>query len=429
MGVDRLLGLLRGRKVFFHLVGGSTSLVEPALYPFRTGEVPVLFDRADGPGDDLDGYTSGLRSIVRPGVGDLWFKAKAIGIPSGSSRPICVDGNIYTYYLSEAFIGTGRLIWGFSTVDEAENEISRMVEARELGLPAAKPVGLGYYSNIRVLDYRDRVELFKMLDSTPRESLLERFRGSSRPVEAACVFTAQPTDVRADEVLYGFLHPLVLEVLDPRDCRDFLGWLGSCCGLNLRMHHDAGILHGTVPRYGGFMTNSHTANHLVDEEGTYTTDYHMAYRSGDKDLKRVEVFFLASLMNPLPRAEEAAGEAFRQDRPLLLELPVENAFPISYGKYQDQFFRPRGQCEKFTEAFIDGVAHGYNRRKVRHVEAKLRREALLKSAACKKELFRLLGFPEGMERGSEHVAKRLAGRSFTDGELRESLGRIEEDLR
>jgi len=289
-------------------------------------------------------------------------------------------------------------------------------------------VGMGYYSNVRVLDYRDRVELFKMLASTPRESLLERFRDSSRPVEAACVFTAQPTDVRADEVLYGFLHPLVHEVLDPRDCRDFLGWLGSCCGLNLRMHHDSGILHGTIPRYGGFMTNSHTANHLVDEEGTYTTDYHMAYRSGDRDLKRVEAFFLASLMNPLPRAEEAAGEVFRQDRPLLFELPDENSFPLSYGKYQDQFFRPKGLCEKFTETFVDGVAHGYNRRKVRHVEAKLRREALLKAAACKKELFQLLGFPEGMERGSEHVAKRLTGRSFTDGELRESLGRIEEEL-
>jgi len=428
MGVDRLLGLLRGRKVNFHLVGGSTSLVDPSLYPFRTNEVPVLFYRVDGQGEALDGYTSGLRSIVRPGVGDHWFKAKAIGIPSGSSRPICADGNIYTYYLSEVYIGTGRLIWGFSTVDEAENEISRMVEARELGLPAVKPVGLGYYSNVKVLDYRDRIELFKMLDSTPRDSLLERFRGSSRPVEAACVFTNQPTDVRTDEILYGFLHPLVHEVLDLRDCRNFLGWLGSCCGLNLRMHHDAGILHGTIPRYGGFMTNSHTANHLVDEEGTYTADYHMTYRSQDRDLKRIEVFFLASLMNPLPRAEEAAGEAFRQDRPLLFELPDENDFPLSYGKYQDQFFRPKSQCEKFTEAFVDGVAHGYNRRKVRRVEAKLRREALLKAAACKKDLFRLLGFPEGMERGSEHVAKRLAGRSFTDGELRESLGRIEEDL-
>lgn len=427
MGVERLIRLLRGKRVVFHLVEGSTSLVDPSLHPFKEDEVPILCDFEEGRTQGLDAYTSGLRSIVCRGKGDLWFKAKAIGIPSGSSRPIFADGRIYTYYLSDAYIGTGRLIWGLSTVDEAKDEISQMVEARELGLPAAIPVGLGFYRNVRVLDLKDRVKLFEMLTSTPREALLERFRDKSRPVEAACVFTAQPTDVRVDEILYGFLHPLIHRVMDPSDCKDFLQWLGSSCGFKLRMHHKAGLLHGTRPRGGGFMTNSHAANHLVDEDGTYTTDYHMAYRSEDKDLKRLEAFFLASLMNPLPRADEVAGKAFGQSRPPRFDLPFDQTSPFSLGYYEDQFFRPTGLQEEFTEAFVDGVVYGYNRRRIRAVEAGLRREALLKATACKRELFQLLGLPEGMERGVEQVAKRLAGLSLTEEELKASLFRIEED--
>lgn len=428
MDVERLLSLLRGRKAPFHLVVGSTKFVDQSLYPFGADEIPILCDLEEGWARGLEAHTSGLRSMVLPGAGGSWFKAKAIGIPSGISRPFLHDGWICTYHLSEAYIGTGRLIWGFSTVDEAENEIRWMAEARELGLPAAKPVGMGLYDRVRVIDVKNRVELFETLNSTSRDALLDRFRDSGRALDAACVFTSQPTDVRVDEILYGFLHPLIREVLDRRDCKGFLRWMGSSCGHNLRMHHDAGLLHGTVPRGGGFMTNSHTANHLVDEGGTYTTDYHMAYRSDDKDLKRVEAFFLASVMNPLPRAEEAAGKAFGQQRPLIFEMPVDATTPLPFGYYEDQMFTPRGIQEEFTEAFLDGVAYGYNRRKTRSVEARLVREALLKAAACKKELFRLLGLPEGMERGVEQVAKRLVSRSLSDGGLKASLERIEEDL-
>jgi len=427
MDIERLLSLLRGRKVVFHLIEGSTSLVDPSLYPFKADEVPIQCILAEGQVPSMEAYTSGNRSIVQPSTGDLWFKAKAIGIPEGSSRPIYVDGAIYTYYLFDTYIGAGQLIWGLSTVDEAENEVSRIVEARELGLPAPKPIGIGSYRNVHVLDFKERIELFRMLEETPVEALLKRFRDSSRPVEAACIFMDQPTDIRVDEILYGFLHPCIQEVLDTRDCKDFLRWLGSSCGFNLRMHHDADLLHGTIPKRGGFMTNSHTANHLVDEKGTYTTDYHMAYRSRDKELKRVEVFFLASVMNPLPRAHEAAAEAFMQDRPSPYGLPIEDP-SLPFRSYGDQWFKPKSLQEEFTDVFLNGVEYGYNRRKTIHVETKLRREILLKAAISKKELFQLLGFPEGMQRGIEYVAKQLMTCSFTKEELKASLKRIEEDL-
>lgn len=427
MGVERLLSLLRGRKVIFHLIEGHTSLVDPSLYPFKADEVPIQCILEEGTIPSIEAHTSGLRSIVQPGTDDRWFKAKAIGIPSGISMPIYIDGRLYTYYLSDTYIGTGQLIWGFSTIDEAENEISRIVEAQELGLPAPKPIGIGYYNDVQVLDFKDRVELFRMLESTPREVMLKRLKESSRPVKAACIFMEQPTDVRVDEILYGFLHPSIHHILDPRDSKAFLKWLGSSCGFNLRMHHDADLLHGTTPRRGGFMTNSHTANHTVDEKGTYATDYHMAYRSKDKDLKRAEVFFLASVMNPLPRANEAAGKAFEQRRPLPLTLPFGDISSQLMGYYEDDLFKPESLQEEFTEAFLAGVEYGYNRRRTRSVEAKLRREALLKVAAAKKELFRLLSLLEGTQRGAKYTTSMLMTRGFTDEELKDSIKRIEDD--
>ena len=426
MSVERLLSLLRG-KAALRVVPGATRLLEPSLYPFKADEVPIMCDFGQADTTGVEAYSSGFRAAVLPARGG-WLKAKAIGIPTGSSRPFWAGDKICTYWLGDVNIGSGRLIWGFSTLEEAENELRRTAEAKEAGCPAPKPVGIGLYGGVTVIDLRDRVELFQMLASTPRESLLERFRLSGRTVEAACVFMAQPTDVRVDEVLYGFLHPAVEKLLPNRDCRDFLRWLGSSCGSNLRAHHNAGLLHGTVQKGGGYMTSSHTANHLVDEEGTYTTDYHMAYRSGDRALRETEVYFLASQMNPLPGAAEAAGKELEPSKPLIYEMPFDAGSIIPTGQFGERFFSPRTRQEEYTEAFLDGVVYGYNRRKVRHVEAELRREALLVAAACKRELFRLIKLPDGMERGADQVAMRLATHKFTEEELKGSRARLEEEL-
>lgn len=201
--------------------------------------------------------------------------------------------------LDRVDIGGGRLIWGFSTIQEARRELEMTREAMSLGCPAPTPVGIGVYREVHVIDFKDRSELFQALASTSRDKLLERFVAARR-VETACVFLSQPTDVRVDEIMYGFLHPGLSRLLDACETRDFLKWLGSNCGRSLRAHHDAGLLNGTTPKGGGYMTNAHSANHLVDGYGIYTTDYHTAQRSGDKELRNMEVFFLASLMNPLP---------------------------------------------------------------------------------------------------------------------------------
>ncbi len=296
-------------------------------------------------------------------------------------------------------------------------------EARSLGCPAPTPVGLRVYREAHVIDFKDRSELFQVLASTSREEMLKRFIAARR-VEAACVFLSQPTDVRVDEILYGFLHPGLDSLLDYREARDFLKWLGSNCGRNLRAHHDAGLLHGTTPNGEGYMTNAHSANHLVDESGTYTTDYHMAERSENKELRKMEAFFLANLMNPLPGASEAAASYFSQPRPLVFSLSPEGASLF----FDDRFFQPRSQLEEYAEAFVDGVAYGYRKREALHFEREKRREALLIVAACKKELFRLLDLPPSMQRGGEQVRRRVTALKLTADDIRKETARVEADL-
>lgn len=408
--------------VRFGLADGATELIDPLLYPFGSGSLPLLCDSLVEESKPHEAYESGYRSLVFEQRGS-WLKAKGVGIAHGGSRPIWRGGDIFTYFLNEVNIGGGRLIWGFSSIEEARIELEMTREARSLGCPAPTPVGLGIYREVHVIDFKDRSELFQALASTSREKLLERFVGA-RQVEAACVFLSQPTDVRVDEILYGFLHPGLSRLLDVREAQDFLRWVGSSCGRNLRAHHDVGLLHGTTPRGGGYMTNAHSANHLVDEDGTYTTDYHMAQMRGDKELRNMEVFFLASLMNPLPGASEAATFYFGHPKPLVYSLSPEGTTPF----FDDRFFQPSDQFEEYAEAFVDGVAHGYRKRNTLHFEREKRREALLVAAASKKELFHLLDLPPSMQRGVEQVRKRLALLKLTAVDVKASMARVEADL-
>ena len=417
----KLTNLLRSR-VRFNLTDGATELKDPQLYPFDPGSLPILCDSLVEEPRPHEAYESGFRSLVFEQQGS-WLKAKGVGIAHGGSRPIRRGGDVLTYFLNAVDIGGGRLIWGFSTIEEARRELEMTREARSLGCPAPTPVGLGVYREVHVIDFKDRSELFQALASMSREELLERFV-AARQVEAACVFLSQSTDVRVDEILYGFLHPGLDSLLNDREARDFLRWLGSNCGKNLRTHHDAGLLHGITPKGGGYMTNAHSANHLVDEDGTYTTDYHMAQRSRDKELRNMEAFFLASLMNPLPGASEAAASYFGQPKPLIYSLSPESASPL----FSNRFFQPSGQLEEYAEAFVDGVALGYRKREALHFEREKRREALLVAAAFKKELFRLLDLPPSMQRGVEQVRRRAAALKLTAVDVKASTARVETDL-
>ena len=395
---EEMVQKLRGSRVPFFLVDAEVRLVSAGDYPFPSGKAPV---QCCVVGDELqrfEAYTSGNRSIVLPYERN-WFKAKSIGIPCGVSQPILKGERLYSYFLTEDRIGSGTLIWGFSQVDEAENEFKWMQKINDI-VSSPKPVGIGYFRNLSVKEFKNRVDLFGYLQNADRESVLREFARNSQMTEAASVYSLQPTDVRVDEILYGFISPELRKVVNVRDCKDYLKWLGSSCGQNLRLLHDNNILHGTIPRYGGVMTNSHVGNHLVSEDATWITDLHMAQPITDKRFKEIELECLTYVMNPLKSAERIGRARFKAiTSPMtypLFGIPLSNDF-IWQSQLESQ--RPIDMGEDLTVAFIDGVEYGYFRRKVTYVERTLRQEFLEKTVELKHELWKILGLPEGMQRG------------------------------
>ena len=424
--MDELMKLLRGRKIKFQLIDGELKLLERKLYPYSTDKLPILCEsELELEGDE--GYTSGNRSIVKVLNGG-WFKAKAIGIPTGSSKPIYRNGIIYTYYLNRAFIGSGKLIWGFLTLDEAEREFEIMVKVRDKELPSPKPIGIGLYGRVKVLDFPNRFEMFTYLQGRARKALIKEFERKGREISAASLFCLQNGDVRVDEILYGLLFPKINEILDVREIKAYLKWLGSSCAYNLRRYHDEDMLHGTVIVGNGIMTNSHLGNHIVNFEETSITDFHMAREIEsrmDENLKIEEYYALWYIMNPLP-----GGEKFvyaRRRRISLIQFPDLSLtnIPIDRLTAWDATLRmhageyiPTSLLEEFTDALITGFEYGYNRRKILEIEGRLKREMLVKLAVLKNGLWRLYKLPEGMQRGMEILKVIMDKRKIEDEKVK-----------
>ena len=418
LAIEGLIQKLRGSKTEYFLIEGETKLLDPSKYPFNKDTLPVLCNPLDRRINPLLAYISGNRSITFP-LNRMWFKAKAIGIPFGKSRPIQRDRKLFTYFLTNASIGSGKLIWGFSTPEEADNEIKWMNKAKELDLHATEPIGLGIYKNVFVIEVKNRRDLFSYLNRTSFEDLMNKFLKGSRKTEAACVFCLEPTDIRVDEILYAFSLPGIEKILGEEDCKDYLRWLGSSCGYNLRLHHDNDIMHGTIQRGPGFMTNSHVANHLVGEGGTWMTDYHMAGKTKDKDIKRMEVFCLCHVMNPLPHAEAIARSRFaREELPMfeLYELLLSSSYGALTSLGEMGLETPKAEL---TEAFIDGVILGYYRRRVFEVESKLKREMLKKSVLIKEKMWQILKMPARMQRGVDYFYMKLNTEKITEQDYNE----------
>jgi len=404
---EGLIKKLRGSKVPFFLTNAETRLLDRGDYPFPDGKAPVQCRLVGVELEKFEAYTSGNRSIILP-HGKGWFKAKAIGIPHGVSQPILKGDRLHSYFLLSDRIGSGTLIWGFSQLEEAENELRWMRRIHELA-PSPEPVGIGVFRNVCVKDFKDRIDLFEYLKGCDTECLLEDIARGGRSIDAASVYSLQPTDIRVDEVLYGFISPELRRVVDIQDCKDYLKWLGSSCGKNLRLLHDNNILHGSILRYGGVMTNSHVANHLVDENDTWITDFHMSQPVSDERFKEIELECLTYVMNPLESAERIARARFKpKTSPIMYAL---SEVPASYHVFIHlEDIRPTSAGEDLTTAFIDGVEYGYFRRKVMQIETSIRRELLEKAVELKLKLWNLLGLPEGMQRGDTIIRELMRRR-------------------
>ncbi len=416
----------------YFLVEGDVELVDPGKYPFEKHQLPLQCRSMEGDLAPGFAYTSGNRSLVMPHGGG-WFKAKATGIPSGVSRPI-LKGGLLTYRLVHALIGSGDVIWGFLSVDEAKNELYWMIRVKELGLPSTLPVGMGVYRDVHVIELRNRLNLFSYLSRVGDEELFRDFKERSYEVDAACLFSMETTDIRVDELLYALLFPRVERILDYKECASYLRWVGSSCGYNLRLHHDQDILHGTIPKPPGVMTNSHLANHLIDENSTWMTDYHMTSESSDRRLKRIELYCLCHLMIPLPIAQRIALSRFTER-----EIPLRRIFRIDMFSpepmdwlqilsMREPLPAPKDQSLRLVKVLIDGIEHGYKRREVLEVESSLKKRMLRALILIREKLWEIYGMPQGMQRGAEEVRKIISARHIPKSRIEEAVRSLRELL-
>jgi len=148
-------------RATFHLVKGKTHLVNKSKYPFDKKFIPIMGQLIEDQRSGGQAFESGNRSIVFP-YRDKWFKAKAIGIPSGISQPFLVGDKIYSYRLiDDPDIGFDVVAWGFH--DNPQHELNWMRIAYECGLPAPEPVGWAELKNLYGFSVLDRRELFDLL--------------------------------------------------------------------------------------------------------------------------------------------------------------------------------------------------------------------------------------------------------------------------
>lgn len=157
------------------------------------------------------------------------------------------------------------------------------------------------------------------------------------------------------------------------------------------------------------MTNSHVANHLVSEDATWITDFHMAQAVGDERFKEIELECLTYVMNPLESAEKIGRSRFKPKTSPMMYAFSERS-PSSYIFSDLEEYRTTSTGEDLSAAFIDGVEYGYFRTKVIHVEAKLRRGLLEKAVNLKHKLWKILNLPEGMQRGTAIIHELMAKR-------------------
>lgn len=417
MILEKYIVELRGGKTPYFLIEGKTELSKPSYYPFPKDMLPVQCTFHDENLEKLSGYTSGERSIVVPQT-EYWFKAKGIGIPSGVSKPIFQEGKLFSYFLSNARVGSGEIIWGFSSYEEAKEELYWMQRANEVGVPASIPIGLGIYEKIVVLDFKNRSGLFQYLNNV-KTDVLRDFSEKGREISGACVFCRCTSDIRVDEVLYPFMFPTVEKILDLRDCKDYLMWLGSSCGYNLRLHHDEGMTHGTMEKRFGFITNSHLANHTIEESETGTTDYHLSGEVNNK-LKKLELIFLSYVMNPLPYARSLGMKKF-QDWGMSAFSAMEELPSISYYDHFNGYFNYEKKAVDFTMAFMKGLEKGYYRRRILDIDKKLKRKMLYRLVNLRHKLWQIYDVPQGLQRGLRYIKARISLKNINNSDIENKL--------
>jgi hypothetical protein len=365
-------------KTNFYLVNGNYVFVDKSKYPFNLNKIPIMCKfTQDENLEKYQGYESGNRSILYYYNG-ICIKAKGIGIPRGISQPIFDNGEIFTYHLSNDLEMCHRsVIWGFMRKEDVDCELFGSKNSNVIGL-SYETIGYGLYSNVKIISFKDRKELFKYLRTVENDVIYDKFDKSGRKVEAFCYFSEISSDLRVQELLYVFMFPYLDELLGIEDCIEYIRWLGSSCGFNLRKLHDCDILHGTwigdkkvSIGLTDVHSNSYIGNHVVEEGNTKLVDFDLSQRSSDEKMKKLEKWCLINMENPLFYAGSYLG-----NEPISMNIAMKNIFR-----------------EKLSMEFKEAIDDGYNYN-IYNIEKKLKRSMLDKITKVKQCLWDLYKLPK-----------------------------------
>jgi hypothetical protein len=286
--------------------------------------------------------------------------------------------------------------------DEAESEKFGNCIIKKINLPSFF-LGTGYYSNINYTTFEDTQNMFKNLEKTiDEQDILEKFFKDSKKTQGICGFYDVPSDLRVDEILYGLMFPMVEEIVDSKNCEDYVEWLGLSCANNLRILHDNNILHGTyfVPKWTNdseykrvIHSNAYTGNHVIGEEETWIVDFDLTrYAEGEKKSKfDDEIESLIYLQNPL-----IYGEFYRNNS-------LRNSFR-----------------ERLANKFIQGINHGYNK-DIFDIENNLKKDMLKKLTHIKKKMWTLYELPKGLTRARDYIEYVIAKKNLSRKEFQKYI--------
>lgn len=399
-------------KTEFNLLEDNEVYLDVKRYPFNKNKMPIMCDyKTEVPFESREGYESGNRSIVLYDDGK-WFKAKGIGIPRGISRPIYYENKIFTYKLyGDLEMCHHSALWGFMEKVDLESERFGARKASELDV-TIETSGWGSYDKTYYNSYKDRRELFQYLRTTDEDKRLTNLLDSSNITQGFSFYSYIPSDLRVNEILYTFMFPQIKQILNPHECIDYIKWLGSSCGYNLKKLHDGNILHGTWigdkkadMGLSDVHSNSYTGNHTLTEKETCLVDFDLA-QSIPSDARAymmdLEKWCLINMENPL----HYAGSYLKNDA-LEMGLAKKNVFR-----------------EELAKSFEEGVNEGYSG-EIYYIENKIRKSMLEKIAKSKRFLWNLYGLPKDLIGDIYYIDALLLRKSMKDIEIKKAVNSLQ----
>jgi len=312
--------------------------------PFDNNKVPIMCEFLnDDDYESFDAYESGNRSILFQHDGK-WIKVKGIGIPEGITRPMYDEGRIYTYRLNDdPGMCHKHILWGYMQEDEYECELYGASLAEKIG-QNIKLIGISSFDDVKYINLKDRVELFRFLNNMKRDDLIDVFKKDGINTSAYSTYFDVPSDIRVGELFFTFMFPNITDLIDPDSIKEYVEWLGSSCGYLLSQFHDAGSLHGTWvgPGYTSLglldvHSNSYTGNYLVDYDELTMCDFDLSKPIEKESEKDIEKWALVHVENPLYyagsyRPNDALNQGMAKKNPFREELAkkFEQAVDVGY---------------------------------------------------------------------------------------------------